>query len=110
MRVSITVFASILITVALAVPVLGEKEVRDGSSYERAIIVPPDHKDYVKWEWDLLFKRFFDGQAMPKEHALVEHDGHMFDRFVFTTRKGEKVIYFDVTSFHRELAKELHTK
>ncbi len=88
----------------------GQKEPRDGSSYERAIIVPPKTAQYVKWEWDQLQKRFFDGYAMPKEHALLEHDGRMYDRFVFSTRQGDKIMIFDVTSFHPDLAKELREK
>jgi len=67
-----------------------EKPLRDGSSYERSIMVPAGTQDYVQWEWDYLQKRFFDGYAMPKEHAMLEHDGRIYDSFVFTTRQGEK--------------------
>jgi len=47
---------------------------------------------------------------MPKEHALIEHKGHMYDRFVFSTRGGEKIIYFDVTRFHSNLVGKVAPK
>ena len=106
---SLAIVAMSMILCALA-PLEGATEVRDGSSYERAIIVPPETKRYVDWEWDYLEKRFFDGHAMPKEHALLEHGGRMYDRFVFSTRAGDKVVIFDVDSFHPGLAHELRDK
>jgi hypothetical protein len=105
-------FVLILLSISVCgVAALGDgKDPRDGSSYERAIIVPPQTERYVEWEWDLLQKRFFDGHAMPKEHALLEHGGRIYDRFVFSTRDGDKIMIFDVTSFHPNLAEDLREK
>jgi hypothetical protein len=94
----------------LAAALTSAKDVLDGTTPERAIMVPGDSKHYVDWEWDYLQKRFFDGHAMPKEHALIEHKGHMYDSFVFSTRSGDKVIYFDVTRFHSSLVGKLPSK
>src|SRR5438045_3131673 len=76
----------------------GAAQVRDGSSFERAILVEGDYKHSVDWEWDYLKKKF-GGRGMPKEHALTQHKGRTYDRFVFSTAGGDKVIYFDVTRF-----------
>jgi hypothetical protein len=73
-------------------------EVRDGSSFERAILVQGDYEHSVDWEWAYL-KKLFWGRGMPKEHGLMQHNGRWYDRFVFSTSGGDKVVYFDVTRF-----------
>ena len=96
-----------------ALPLASAKEpphsaiVRDGSSFERAIIPAADYDHYVDWEWDYLKKRLW-GQGMPVEHALTEHNGRLFDVHTFSTSQGNKVIYFDITRFADRL-KRKHT-
>ena len=48
----------------------------------------------------------FWGRGMPTEHAFMQHNGCWYDRFVFSTRDGEKVIYFDVTRFANRITKK----
>jgi hypothetical protein len=75
--------------------------VRDGSSFERAILVPGDYKHSVRWEWDYLHRHFRD--RIPTEQALTQQNGRTYDRFVFA---GSKVLYFDVTRFVGEIFKK----
>ena len=75
--------------------------VRDGSSFERAILVPGDYKHSVRWEWDYLHRHFPD--RIPTEQALIQHNGRTYDRFVFG---GGKVLYFDITRFAGEIFKK----
>ena len=83
----------------------GAADVRDGSSFERAILVPGDYKGSVDWEWNYLRKKY-GRRAMPKEHALTRHKGRTYDKFVFSTARGDEVIYFDVTRFEKEIFKK----
>jgi len=74
---------------------------RDGSSFERAILVEGDYKHSVDWEWNYLHKHY--PGRMPSEHALTQHDGRTYDKFVFG---GGKVVYFDVTRFAGQIFKK----
>jgi hypothetical protein len=80
----------------------GAAQVRDGSSFERAILVEGDYKHSVDWEWNYLHK-YFRGRGLPREHALTRQNGRTYDRFVFT---DGKVVIFDVTRFAREIFKK----
>ena len=80
-------------------------EIRDGSSFDRAILVQGDYKHSVDWEWNYLRQKF-GGRGMPKEHALTQHNDRTYDRFVFSTAGGDKTIYFDVTRFAGEIFKK----
>src|SRR5437868_1342501 len=75
--------------------------VRDGSSFERAILVEGDYRHSVDWEWDFLRKNF-RGHGMPKEQALTQHNGRTYDKFVFS----DKIVYFDVTRFEKQIFKK----
>jgi hypothetical protein len=76
--------------------------VQDGSSFERAIPAQGDYEHYVDWEWNYLHKNFFPGRGLPKEHALTQHKGRTYDKFVF----GDRVVYFDVTRFAGQIFKK----
>jgi hypothetical protein len=39
---------------------------------------------------------------MPGEHALTQHKGRTYDKFVFSAR----VVYFDVTRFEKQIFKK----
>ena len=105
MRTSRT-FLLLLFAILLAIPSrVGAAEVRDGSSFERAILVEGDYDHSVDWEWNYLRKRF-GGRGIPKEHALTQHKGGTYDRFVFSTAGGDKVVYFDVTRFAGQIFKK----
>ena len=78
----------------------GAAQIRDGSSFERAILVEGDYEHSVDWEWAYLKKHF--GGRMPKEQGLTQHKGRTYDRFVFSDR----VVYFDVTRFAGQIFKK----
>ena len=80
-------------------------EVRDGSSFERAILVPGNYEHSVVWEWNYLSKQF-GGRGIPKEQALTQHGGRTYERFVWGTSAGDRVVYFDVTRFAGQIFKK----
>ena len=87
--------AVLFFAILLGIPSLAAAaEVRDGSSFERAILVQGDYKHSVDWEWNYLRKNL-RLRGMPREHALTQHKGRTYDEFVF----NNKVVYFDVTRF-----------
>jgi len=49
-----------LVCMITAIPLVSAKEVRDGSSFERAILVQGDYEDSVDWEWAYLMKEFWE--------------------------------------------------
>jgi len=79
----------------------GAALVRDGSSFERAILVQGDYEHSVDWEWNYL-KKDLRLRGLPKEHALTQHNGRTYDKFVFSDR----VVYFDVTRFAGQIFKK----
>ena len=93
----------VVFAVLLCIPSLdGAAQIRDGSSFERAILVEGDYKHSVDWEWNYLHK-YFRGRGLPREHALTRHNGRTYDKFVFT---DGKVVIFDVTRFAKEIFKK----
>ena len=96
------IIAALLLAAAVSIPSFAvAADVRDGSSFERAILVEGDYKHSVDWEWDYLRKNFRD-HGMPKEQALTQHNGRTYDKFVFS----DKVVYFDVTRFEKQIFKK----
>ena len=106
-RLTLAVFvcASLLV----AVPLVSAADVHDGSSFERAIVVPGDYEHTVDWEWAYL-KKLFWGHGMPQEHGLMQHNGRWYDRFVFSTSSGDKTVYFDVTRFASRMTRKHGSK
>lgn len=104
--VSKSLIAVLFLAILLGTPSLAAAaEVRDGSSFERAILVEGDYEHSVDWEWNYLRKNF-RGRGLPKEHALTQHNGRTYDKFVFSTARGDKVVYFDVTRFAKRIFKK----
>jgi hypothetical protein len=93
--------ALLFLPIALVPSLTVAAVVRDGSSFERAILVEGDYKHSVDWEWDYLKKRL-RLRGLPKEQALTQHNGRTYDRFVFSDR----VVYFDVTRFEKQIFKK----
>jgi hypothetical protein len=94
--------AALFLAIVLSIPSFAvAADLRDGSSYERAILVEGDYKHSVDWEWDYLRKNF-RGHGMPKEQALTQHNGRTYDKFVFS----DKIVYFDVTRFEKQIFKK----
>jgi hypothetical protein len=92
-------FLAIALVPSLAVAAV----VRDGSSFERAILVEGDYKHSVDWEWNYL-KKTLRLRGLPREQALTQHNGRTYDRFVFRDR----VVYFDITRFEKQIFKKNH--
>lgn len=97
---SLTLYGLWVICLVGPAAFLEAQDVHDGSSFERAIIVPGDYEHIDEWEWKYLQSHFAD-QGMPKHFGstVVEHNGDTFHKFVFSTPDREKTIYFDVTRF-----------
>src|SRR4051794_463694 len=70
--------------------------VRDGSSFERAIIVGRDQPGEVDWEFAQMRKLHPDAEIVPAEQALVSHDGRDYDLWVLKTPHGKVTVYFDI--------------
>ena len=93
----------LLVALLLGIPSLARAgQGRDGSSFERAILVEGDYKHSVDWEWNYLHKHF-SGGGLPREHALTQQKGRTYDKFVFSSGK---VVYFDVTRFAGQIFKK----
>ena len=85
----------------LSTPAVAADVVRDGSSFERAILVQGDYKHSVRWEWNYLHRNFPD--RIPTEQVLTQHNGRTYETFAFV---GGKILYFDVTRFAGEIFKK----
>jgi hypothetical protein len=95
------IVAALFLAIILSIPSLGAAVVRDGSSFERAILVEGDYKHSVDWEWNYL-KKTLRLPGLPKEQALTQHNGRTYDRFVFSDR----VVFFDITRFEKQIFKK----
>jgi hypothetical protein len=93
--------AILFVAIALPPSLAVAAGVRDGSSFERAILVEGDYKHSVDWEWDYLKKKM-GLRGVPREHALTQHNGRTYDKFVF----NDRVVYFDVTRFEKQIFKK----
>ena len=82
-------------------PLAAAAVTRDGSSFERAVLVEGDYAHSVDWEWNYL-KKTLGLRGLPRERALTQHKGRTYDKFVFSG----KVVYFDVTRFEKRIFKK----
>lgn len=68
-------------------------ETRDGSTFERAIIVKS-----AKTEYNWIGEKYPGSQV--ESQALVRKNGKPYDILTFVTKEGEtKVAYFDISKF-----------
>jgi hypothetical protein len=93
--------ALLFLAIALVPSLTVAAFIRDGSSFERAILVEGDYKHSVDWEWNYL-KKTLRLPGLPREQALTQHNGRTYDRFVFSDR----VVYFDITRFEKQIFKK----
>ena len=70
---------------------------RDGSSFERAIIVPPHQPNEVEWEFKQMRRLYPDAEIVPVEQALASHRGRDYDLWTLKTPRGKVTMYFDIT-------------
>jgi len=79
-------------------PCSAKELIRDGSSFERAIIVPPDLPDEIAWEMRQIRKFHPDANLGPAEQGLVPHGGRMYDVYDMRSLDGKKriITYFDI--------------
>jgi len=70
---------------------------RDGSSFEKAIIVPRNQPDEVNWEFKQMRRLHPDADIVPVEQALASHGGRDYDLWVLKTPHGKVTVYFDIT-------------
>jgi hypothetical protein len=95
------IVAALFLAIILSIRSLAAAVVRDGSSFERAIVVEGDYKHSVDWEWNYL-KKTLRLPGLPKEQALTQHNGRTYDRFVLSDR----VVFFDITRFEKQIFKK----
>jgi hypothetical protein len=74
------------------------KQARDGSSFARAFLIPPDIDDehFVHWEHAYM-RQHYPSYATNVTQELIQQDGRMYDTFSFPTATGQKKVFFDVT-------------
>jgi len=74
--------------------------VRDGSSYEKAVIINAPLSKYVDLEWKWIAQHYPGAQMVPGESATsVDRTGRWFAAVSFTTAQGKpKTVYFDITA------------
>jgi hypothetical protein len=73
---------------------------RDGSSFEKAIIITETHEGPgvdAEYKWLAVH---YAGYAM-RSQSLIYHDKHPYDILNFKTSTGvPKTIYFDISNFY----------
>jgi hypothetical protein len=83
----------LVLVILLSIAQIAEAAVvRDGSSFDRAILVEGDYARSVDWEWNYLRNKL-GLRGPPKEHSLTQHRGRTYDVFVFPSGRA---VYFDV--------------
>ena len=77
----------------------GEPIVRDGSSYEKAVIIKAPMSKYVDLEWKWIAQHYTGARMVPGESSTsVDRHGRWFAAVSFTTADGKpKMVYFDIT-------------
>jgi hypothetical protein len=86
----------ILFIVLLTTPYCFAKESRDGSSFDRAIIIRASLDDEMKLERYWMRKLYGITSLIPGEQGLVCHKGTMYDLWLLNSPSGKKAIYFDL--------------
>jgi hypothetical protein len=73
--------------------------VRDGSSYEKAVIINAPMSKYVDLEWKWIAQHYPGARMVPGESGTsVDRHGRWFAAVTFTTANGKpKTGYFDIT-------------
>jgi hypothetical protein len=72
------------------------KVVRDGSSFDKAIIVTDHGPNEVKWEVAQMRRFHPDAEILPVEQGLASHNGRLYDVWVLKTPHGEVIMFFDI--------------
>ena len=74
-----------------------KEPVRDGSSFEKAIIVNIGPAQEVAWEMVQIRKFHPDANLGDAVQALASHNGRMYDVYEFHTKSGKKIgMFFDI--------------
>jgi hypothetical protein len=67
---------------------------RDGSSPERAVVLHVSEDKIAHAEWDWWRKRYPDAGLLPIIHSMEGHKGRIYSRYLISTPKGEKEVFF----------------
>jgi hypothetical protein len=83
-----------MIAVAAIIAVVYLTPTRDGSSPERAVVlhVPEDKVTDAEWAW--WQKHYPDAGLLPVIHSMEGHNGRIYSRYLLSTPKGEKEVFF----------------
>lgn len=74
------------------------QEERDGSSFEKAIIIEETNsRDGIRAEYRWL-QEHYPGYKM-KQQALMMHEGKPYDLLTFKQKGKTSKIYFDISNF-----------
>jgi hypothetical protein len=71
--------------------------VRDGSTIDKAIIIKAPLKKYVDEEWAYIKKQYPNASPFPGEQAILIHGGRYIDSMTFSTPRGQRTMYFDIS-------------
>ncbi len=85
-----------IMTAGCAASFIDSSQGRDGSSFQKAVIVGSVRAEY------LYIDRTYPGSNIISQ-MIVDNNGNPYDIVTITTREGEeKNIYFDVSKFYRK--------
>ncbi len=71
--------------------------VRDGSSFEKAVIINGPMSEFVTVEWQWIAQHYPRAQRLPSEQGLIIRKGRYFDLITFTANGVQRTVYFDTT-------------
>ncbi len=82
------------LTVAAIVAVAYTLPTRDGSSPERAVVLDVPEEKVTDAEWAWWKKHYPDAGLLPIIHSMEGHKGRIYSRYLLSTPKGEKEVFF----------------
>ena len=102
MRISRHVVAvAIALAATVTVCIAGDPEkpepIRDGSSFEKAIIVNVSSVQEVDWIMRQIRKLHPDANLGDLEQGIAEHNGRLYDVYALHTDRGKEItMFFDI--------------
>ena len=64
--------------------------VRDGSSFEKAVIITSPMNKFVAVEWQWIAQHYPRAQRLPSEQGLIIRNGRYYDRITFVAAGAPK--------------------
>ena len=70
---------------------------RDGSSPERAVVLHVPEEKVTDAEWAWWKSHYPDAGLLPIIHSMNGYKGRIYSRYLLSTSKGEKEVWFATT-------------